>query len=190
MILLSKFVRLTFISISKIFLSIFFGKKYLRGKWFDNSYRGWMWSWKALLHQKIFRNNANVNFPVSVFNTVYNQEKIFFNIDDINNFQGKGKYFQNMHANIVIGKGTYIANNVGIITSNHDLNDLDSHSKGKDVIIGDHCWIGINSVLLPGVKLGNRTIIGAGSVVTKSFPEGNQIVAGNPARIIKKLEVI
>jgi acetyltransferase-like isoleucine patch superfamily enzyme len=58
---------------------------------------------------------------------------------------------------------------------------------GKDVIIGKKCWIGMNSVILPGVCLGDHTIVGAGSVVTKSFPDGNCIIAGNPARIIRVL---
>lgn len=42
----------------------------------------------------------------------------------------------------------------------------------------------MNSILLPGVCLGNNTIVGAGSVVTKSFPEGNCVIVGNPARKI------
>lgn len=45
----------------------------------------------------------------------------------------------------------------------------------------------MNSILLPGVELGPHTIVGAGSVATKSFPEGNCITVGNPAKIIKKL---
>ncbi|WP_371860829.1 DapH/DapD/GlmU-related protein [Terrabacter aerolatus] len=61
------------------------------------------------------------------------------------------------------------------------------HAAGEPIIIGDDCWIGMNSVILPGVILGSRTTVGAGSVVTKSFPEGNCIVAGNPAKIIKQL---
>ena len=44
----------------------------------------------------------------------------------------------------------------------------------------------MNSVILPGVTLGNHTIVGAGSVVTKSFDEGYCIIAGNPARIVKR----
>ena len=49
------------------------------------------------------------------------------------------------------------------------------------------CWIGMNSVILPGVVLGDSTIVGAGSVVTKSFVEGRQVIVGSPARVVKKL---
>lgn len=48
----------------------------------------------------------------------------------------------------------------------------------------------MNCSILPGVTLGEHTIVGAGSVVTKSFPEGNCVIAGNPARKIKELESI
>ena len=89
---------------------------------------------------------------------------------------------------IYIGKGTYIAANVGIITANHDLNDLTKAAPGKDVRLGENCWIGMNSTILPGVTLGEHTIVGAGSVVTKSFPEGHCVIAGNPAKIIRLLE--
>lgn len=46
----------------------------------------------------------------------------------------------------------------------------------------------MNSTVLPGVVLGDHTVVGAGSVVTKSFPEGWQVIAGNPAKVIHKLE--
>lgn len=84
----------------------------------------------------------------------------------------------------MLGQGTYIAKNVGIITSNHDFQNLAEHQKGKDVIIGKHCWIGMNSVIL-----GDHTIVGAGAVVTHSFPDGYCIIGGNPARIIKTLDI-
>lgn len=103
------------------------------------------------------------------------------------NFQTFGSYFRNFEAKINIGKGTYIAPHVGIITANHDPSNLEKYLDGKDVIIGKNCWIGMNSVILPGVELGDHTVVGAGLVVTKSFPEGNVIVAGNPAKIIKKI---
>jgi acetyltransferase-like isoleucine patch superfamily enzyme len=112
---------------------------------------------------------------------------VYFDLDDLNNFQSFGVYFQCIDANIFIGKGTYIAPNVGIITSNHDPLDLGRHLPGEDIVIGEKCWIGMNSVILPGVRLGDRTIVGAGSVVTKSLPEGNCIIAGNPAKVIRKI---
>lgn len=74
-----------------------------------------------------------------------------------------------------------------MITANHDFYDLDKHLKSESIIIAEKCWIGMDSVILAGVVLGVRTIVGAGSVVTKSFPAGNVVVAGNPAKIIKYL---
>nr|WP_283244199.1 DapH/DapD/GlmU-related protein [Luoshenia tenuis] len=56
-------------------------------------------------------------------------------------------------------------------------------------MLGEKCWIGMNSVVLPGVTLGPHTVVGAGAVVTKSFPEGYCVIAGNPARMIRKLDI-
>ncbi len=50
--------------------------------------------------------------------------------------------------------------------------------------IGNNCFIGQNAIILPGVSLGDNTIVGAGAVVTKSFPDGNVVIGGNPAKII------
>ena len=77
--------------------------------------------------------------------------------------------------------------NVGIITTNHSVKNPDEHDGPKDVRLGEKCWLGMNSMILPGVILGNNTIVGAGAIVTKSFPEGHCIIAGNPARLIRKL---
>lgn len=169
------------------FFSLFYKKTYLKGKWFEKSLAGYLWCIKGILYQKILRFNSNVPWPMEPTSRISNPENIEFDPDDLNNFQSFGCYFQNFDGKIKIGKGSYIAPNVGIITANHDILDLDKHEKGEDVIIGEKCWIGMNSVILPGVVLGNRTIVGAGSVVTKSFPEGNVVIAGCPAKIIKKI---
>jgi acetyltransferase-like isoleucine patch superfamily enzyme len=55
-----------------------------------------------------------------------------------------------------------------------------------NVSIGAYCFLGFRAIILPGVTLGNRCVVGAGSVVTKSFPEGS-IIAGAPARLIRTL---
>ena len=109
-------------------------------------------------------------------------------MDNINIFQKNGNYYQATDAKIYIGKGTWIANNVAIITANHDLINLDIHSEGKDVKIGNNCWLASNTVILPGVVLGEHTVVAAGAVVTKSFEEGWCVLAGVPAKVIKKIE--
>jgi maltose O-acetyltransferase len=60
---------------------------------------------------------------------------------------------------------------------------------GKPIIIGNDVWIGGSSVICPGVTIGDRVVIGAGSIVTKSFPS-DVVIAGNPARVIREIEVI
>jgi len=55
----------------------------------------------------------------------------------------------------------------------------------KPVKIGKRCWIGINSIILPGVTIGDNVVIGAGSVVTSDIPS-NMIAVGSPARVIRK----
>ena len=170
---------------------IFYKRKYLKGKEFSK-YKytnGWRYVMNNFFVQKILGYQRHIPFPCSFRMQVMNWENIHFHIDDIANFQKCGSYFQAASdAHIYIGKGTCIAANVGIITANHDLNDLTKAAPGKDVKIGENCWIGMNSVILPGVELGPHTIVGAGSVVTKSFPEGNCVIVGNPAKCIRILE--
>lgn len=113
-----------------------------------------------------------------------NYNKIYVGI---NNLVGRpGNYLQGA-GGLYIGDYVQFAPNVGVLTSNHDLYDQ-RLSVVKEVIIGDYCWVGMNSVILPGVTLGTRTIVAAGSVVTKSFPDGFCVIGGSPAKVIKELD--
>ncbi|MGH1462418.1 MAG: acyltransferase [Neptuniibacter sp.] len=89
---------------------------------------------------------------------------------------------------IAFGENVWVGPRVSIISMNHDLYDYEKYIQSPPVVIGDNCWIAANSVILPGVKLGNHTVVAAGSVVTNSFIEGNQVLAGVPARVVKKIE--
>lgn len=168
-------------------LKIFFDKKYLTGRYFEKNLGGYVFALRSIWCKNILRLGRPRCFPTALTCHISNDKNIHFHPDDLNNFQSPGTYFQNFKGHIYIGRGSYIAPNVGIITANHQLNDLDAHTEGLDVKIGEKCWIGMNSVILPGVNLGNNTIVAAGAVVTKSFPQGKVVLAGVPAKIVKEI---
>lgn len=170
-----------------LFSFIFYDKKYFRTKYFVNVYsEGWSWASRDIWARLRWGKNRYVRWPVSP--DIDCGSRVFFEPEDLNNFQGSGNYFQCFAEDIVIGKGTFIAKNVGIITANHDLNDPNKHTQGRKVIIGEKSWIGMNSMIMPGVTLGSHTVVGAGAIVTHSFPEGYVVLGGNPARIIKRIK--
>lgn len=88
---------------------------------------------------------------------------------------------------IEIGDGTIFAPGVKIISANHDVKNLQKTVAVRPIKIGKNCWIGTNSVILPGVQLGDNVTVGAGSVVNKNFGS-NKIIAGIPAKEIKTNE--
>lgn len=95
---------------------------------------------------------------------------------------------------VIIGSGCAIGYNVSIKALTHSLSKPTNNAQGKikheekDIIIGDDCWIGDNVFIREGVVLGNKTIVGANSVVTRSFLGPGQIIAGIPARFIRDVE--
>ncbi len=96
---------------------------------------------------------------------------------------------------IEIGDNTLIGANCKLLDS--DLHPIDPNERMKTdyadcvktapIVIGKNCFIGCNSLILKGVNIGDNSTIGAGSVVTKNIP-ANVIAAGNPAKVIRKLE--
>lgn len=96
---------------------------------------------------------------------------------------------------IKIGKNCLISSNCGLSSYNHiqnsahrPLDTAQDHKFSKSITIGDNVWIGMNACILPGVVIGDHSIIGSGSVVTRNVPEG-EIWVGNPARFVRKLDI-
>lgn len=90
---------------------------------------------------------------------------------------------------IQIGKNTLVGPNVQIYTPHHPLDFRERREPievAYPVSIGEDCWIGGGAIICPGVQIGNRVVVGAGSVVTRDVPD-DSVVVGNPARILKKL---
>lgn len=93
-------------------------------------------------------------------------------------------------APITIGKNCMFGPNCQLYTAAHPINPMKRNSGlefGKPITIGDNVWLGGSVVILPGVTLGDNVVVGAGSVVTKSFPN-DVVIGGNPARVIKELK--
>jgi acetyltransferase-like isoleucine patch superfamily enzyme len=136
--------------------------------------------------QKVLGFNRKVYWPVHFTSKINQYKHIVIGVETNPGYE-PGCYIQGI-GKVYIGDYTRIAQNVGIISSNHDLYDSSRHDHSSVVKIGSYCWLGMNSVILPNVTLGDFTIVGAGSVVTKSFPEGYCVIAGNPAKLIKQLD--
>ena len=89
---------------------------------------------------------------------------------------------------ITIGANTLIGPSVQIYTPHHPLDPrLRRCNEYYSVTIGINCWIGGGAIICPGVTIGDRTVIGAGSVVTHDIP-ADSLAVGNPCRVIRPLE--
>ncbi len=171
----------------KIVLGLFYKKEYLTGYYFDVDRLGWYWAVRSL-RGRILGENRRVPWPVHPRSLVNGPQNIFFDVSSINVFQVPGQYWQAIDATITVGKNCHVAPNVGVITTNHDIRNPDKHMPGKPIVISDHCWIGMNAMILSGVTLGPHTVVAAGAVVTKSFEEGYCVVGGTPAKLLKRID--
>lgn len=95
-----------------------------------------------------------------------------------------------VHAEVTIGERVAIGQRVMIITDTHELGGPLARAENRvaaPIVIGDGCWIGAGATILPGVTIGESTVIAAGAVVTHDIP-ANVIAAGVPAKPIRELD--
>lgn len=96
------------------------------------------------------------------------------------------------HGGLTIGDDVAIGHGCSILTTEHGFDDPCTAIKSQPitfhpVVIGNDVWIGANVTILSGVTIGPRSIVAAGAVVTRSFPEGHVVIGGVPAREIRRL---
>lgn len=98
----------------------------------------------------------------------------------------------NARSGVTIGNDVTLSNGVKLISTGYDIEHWMNtgekvHIDNAPIYIGNHCWVGANAVILPGVNItGEYVVIGAGAVVTKDITENKVVVAGVPAKIIKE----
>ena len=138
-----------------------------------------------------FDDNVWLNCPKDVRLEKYKKNKFSLSI-------GSGSYIgRNCHisayCNVEIGEKSLFAQNVHIsdVTHGYKIKDLPKIDEKIEflgsVIIGRGCWFGTNSIILPNVKIGNYSVIGANSLVNKNIPD-NAVVAGTPARVLRYIK--
>lgn len=111
--------------------------------------------------------------------TVFISEDFSSNGVRLTSYEGKGIY---------IGKDNMWAAQIVCMNSDaHAIIDAFGNviNKSQDIFFGEHVWVAFRSQILKGVIIGPNSVVGAGAFVTKSFKEGNQILAGLPAKVVK-----
>ena len=112
-----------------------------------------------------------------------------YNIEIGDNFYANHNCIFLDAAKIKLGDNVFIAPNCCFSTAGHPL-DSEQRSKGlefaRPITVGSNVWFGVGVSVLPGVTIGNNTVIGAGSIVTKDIPEG-VVAIGNPCKVLRKI---
>ena len=139
---------------------------------------------RQFIMRKIIRNTKNNFFLEQPFICDYG-----YNIEIGENFYSNHNLTILDGNKVKFGNNVFIGPNCSFYTAEHPI-DAETRNKGleyaKPINVGNNVWFGGNVVVLPGVTIGNNTIIGAGSVVTKNIPD-NCIAVGNPCKVIKQI---
>ena len=134
------------------------------------------------IFQRIFRINSDTPWSVHYTSIVENAHKLKIGRGVHHSLAVSGHCYIQAYNGIDIGDDTIFGPGVKILSTNHDKVTF-AAEVGPPIIIGKHCWLGANSVILAGITLGDNVIVGSGAVVTKSVPSGF-VVGGVPAKII------
>jgi maltose O-acetyltransferase len=132
--------------------------------------------------KRLFCNGFNLPYTTSYSKDFFTSAPNIF----IENNVGLNDTFILAYAPVTIGEGSSFSFRNMIITSTHDLENF-STVIAKPVTIGKNVWITTNVTILPGVSIGDNTVIGAGSVVVNDIPNG-VFATGNPCKVIKKID--
>lgn len=171
----------------KVFGILAYDRIFLSGKQFEHFWSpGWRWAFNGMIRKLLTGHGRGIPWPIG--RSCDCGRNVDFHIDDLNNFNGTALFQTFGNARIRVGRGVWIARGCSLITANHDLADPDVHAEPQNIDLGDHCWLGANVVITPGVVLGPHTVVGANAVVTKGFPEGHCVLGGVPAKVIKRLD--
>ena len=137
----------------------------------------------ASITRELLPNSAENVFVEPPFycdygNLIFAEEGVFINFG-CTILDGGGVY---------IGRKTLIAPGVHIFTAEHPINadERDKWEMCRPVHIGERCWIGGDVTICPGVTIGDRSVIGAGSVVIRDIP-ADCVAVGNPCKVIKRV---
>jgi acetyltransferase-like isoleucine patch superfamily enzyme len=133
--------------------------------------------------QKLLRINGKTKWPVHFTSRVQSTKNI-----TVGNRCAPGLnsncYIQG-RSGISIGNNFRMGPGSGLISSNHDINNYDRWLSSNPIEIGNNVWLGMNVVVMPGVKIGDNVVVGANSVISKDIPS-NSIAVGNPCKVIKE----
>lgn len=112
-----------------------------------------------------------------------------FNVEVGDHFFANSNCFFMDDAKITFGDHVFIGPNCAFYTAQHPIHPVLRNRKlerALPISVGDNVWFGGNCVVLPGVKIGSNTVIGAGSVVTRDIPD-NVVAVGNPCRVLRSI---
>jgi len=132
--------------------------------------------------QKILRINGGCSWPVHFTSRVLFPKNITTGLNAAPGLSNSC-YVQGKNG-IQIGDNLRMGPGVGLISANHKQDNYDQWVKSAPIMIGNNVWIGMNTVVMPGVKIGDNVIIGSNAVVNKDIPS-NTIAVGNPCKVLK-----